>query len=225
MIAVMARMRQQNNAVRSRATVTTGSRVRTASVRTDSLFVMESTTAEMDQMKMTSLFVCSFYYGSINNYRKFPNKRAPPVFRSCKFSSRAFQWYITCLYRTKYGLSYIVGKLLSFAPILCLSALHPYLGIYGIHTACFLPHNNGTLAECTCNTNIREGLSLIFFLLEECCSLNRCRVENIGITTGDGFVKIFLNYCYEGNISTICPNWYLVCIQWEYDSYVLLVHA
>ncbi len=62
MIAAMDRMKQQNNAARYRATVTTDSSVRTASVRTDSPCVMELTIVEMDRMKTTSLSVCNFYH-------------------------------------------------------------------------------------------------------------------------------------------------------------------
>ncbi len=50
-------------------------------------------------------------------YRKLSNEGALPKWAHplWKVSSRAFQRYMTCLYSPKYGLSYIVGKLLSSA--------------------------------------------------------------------------------------------------------------
>ncbi len=70
------------------------------------------------------------------NYRKFSNNGALPLFRSFKFSSRAFQQSMTSPLGVNYMVVIYSWKALDLyfsdkgAPLLCLGALRPYWGIY-----------------------------------------------------------------------------------------------
>ena len=83
----------------------------------------------------------------------------PPLFRSFKLRTRAFQWYMPCLYRAKYGLSYTVGKLLTStfqiralpgrtAPLLGkLRYIYINVGTRGVYSISFSSKTVDTLAQ------------------------------------------------------------------------------